>query len=111
MTSSLGQNVSSVLLKKCDSLAVPDSNGMDELGLRESMLFAEPIRLAGEDFIARAFGGSKYVAVHCRRTDFLKAHTKTTPDQQAIAAQINTLLKDQGAEHVFVATDAPDELR
>jgi peptide-O-fucosyltransferase len=111
MALSLGQNVTSILLKKADSVSPPDNGELDKLGLRESMYFAEPLRLAGDEFIKSTLGGNPYLAVHCRRTDFLQARTATTPGLKATVAQINALLREQGLEQVFISTDAPGELR
>lgn len=111
MASTLAQNVTSVLLKKADSVSPPDVGELDELGLRESMYFSEPLRLAGDEFIQSHIHGHRYLAVHCRRTDFLKARTATTPGVKATALQINALLREQGLDQTFISTDAPDELR
>jgi hypothetical protein len=111
MALSLSSNVTSVLLKKCDSVSPPTSEDMDKLELRESMLFADSIRLAGDEFITTWLGGSRYLAVHCRRTDFLTARKDTTPGPRAIATQINAMLRENSISHVFVATDAPSDLR
>merc|ERR1712190_297554 len=81
------------------------------MGLRETMVFAEAIRNAGDEYISSVMGGKKYVAAHCRRTDFLKARTGTTPGPSAIASQLNEVLMSVGADTVYIATDAPDELR
>jgi len=75
------------------------------------MLFSEEIRAAGDEFVQKALGGRGYVAAHCRRTDFLRVRTKTTPGPEAIAAKLNAALAESGLSQVFVATDAPSELR
>merc|ERR1712228_927466 len=62
-------------------------------------------------YIRTSLNGKRYLAVHCRRTDFLRAHPKTTPGADAIAAQIEASLKRLGIDQVFIATDSPDDLR
>lgn len=111
MVAATGPNVTSVLLKNADSMMSPNEQELDKRGLREAMLFAEPIRSAAEEFIAISLGGQPYLAAHCRRTDFLYAREKTTPKPKAIAKQINSALEEYGLEVVFVATDAPSDLR
>lgn len=61
--------------------------------------------------MARVMASRPFLAVHCRRTDFLHARKKTTPGPEAIGAQIAAALTEFGFNQVFVATDAPDELR
>jgi len=111
MVTSLGGSVGSVLLKDYDYLLSPDSEELDALGLRESMLWSEEIRRHGDDFLASALGGQKYLAAHCRRTDFLRVRTKTTPSADVVAAKLNAALAETGLKQVFVATDAPTDLR
>lgn len=111
MLMAVDKNVSSVYIKGYDYLLAPDNKELDELGLRDSMLFSEEIRGAGDEFILSAFGGRKYLAAHCRRTDFLKVRQKTTPSADVIAARINVVLAETGIDQVFIATDAPSDLR
>jgi len=111
VVSAAGGNTTSILLKRCDSILVGEDKELDHLRLRESMLFAKPIRQAGEDFIISRIGGARYISAHCRRGDFLRARSTTTPDVNAIGEQLNLVLKERAANHVFIATDAPDDLR
>lgn len=107
----LTSKVGSVLLKNYDYLLSPDSEQLDELGLRESMLFAADLRAHADEFIRNAFQGEGYLSAHCRRTDFLRAQEKTTPDVSNIALKLNEVLEQEGLKQVFIATDAPDDLR
>lgn len=107
----ISNNVTSVILRHCDNLAPPENNEMDALGLRESMLFSSHIREAGNDFIKTVIGSKPFLAVHCRRTDFIQARAKTTPDHASLTFQINAALKMLGYSTVFVATDAVAELQ
>lgn len=111
MFESAGKLAVSVLIKRADSIHAIDSDDQDKVGLREAMLFAQPIRDAGEEFIRDHLGGRRYVAAHCRRTDFLMARIKTTPGVEDIAKQLNLALTEQAADQVFIATDAPNDLR
>eukprot|EP00930_Biecheleria_cincta_P078879 TRINITY_DN6649_c0_g1_i1.p1 TRINITY_DN6649_c0_g1~~TRINITY_DN6649_c0_g1_i1.p1 ORF type:complete len:1177 (+),score=253.25 TRINITY_DN6649_c0_g1_i1:160-3690(+) len=111
MVSSLDSNVRSVLLKNYDYLLAPDTEQLDDLGLRESMYFAKELRQSADQFISTALKGEKYLAAHCRRTDFLRAREKTTPDVSNIADKLNEVMAKEGLNQVFIATDAPDELR
>ncbi|CAE7562275.1 POFUT2 [Symbiodinium sp. CCMP2456] len=70
-----------VLLKAADSVSPPAKDEMDALGLRQAMLFAPSIRDAGERYMTEILQARPFLAVHC------------------VTAK------------VYVATDAPDELR
>lgn len=111
MILALKPQVRSILLKNYDYLLSPDNEQLDALGLRESMLFAPDLRDHAERFIQNAFKGQKYMAAHCRRTDFLRAREKTTPDVSNIAMKLNEVLEQEGLTQVFIATDAQDDLR
>ncbi|CAK0807914.1 unnamed protein product, partial [Prorocentrum cordatum] len=104
------EGATAVLLKGCDAVSPASPAELDSVGLREAMLFAKPIRAAGEEFMRAQLGGGSFLAAHCRRTDFLSAHAKTTPGPAAIAEQINAILLEQDLGAVFVATDAPEDL-
>merc|ERR1712125_81110 len=69
---SLDGSVGSVLVKGYDCLLSPDSEELDKLGLGESMLFSPELRGLGDDFIEKSLGEQPYLAVHARRTDFLR---------------------------------------
>ncbi|CAE8595628.1 unnamed protein product, partial [Polarella glacialis] len=60
---------------------------------------------------AETFQGREFLAAHCRRTDFLYARKDTTPGLEAIASQLDAALARTGLNQVFIATDAPDQLR
>lgn len=111
MLATIPNNVTSVLLKEYDFLIAPDSGELDKLGLRESMLFSEQIRAHGEEFIRSVLGGRPYISAHCRRTDFVRVRAKTTADPGELAKKLNVELERSGIDQVFVATDAPDDLR
>jgi len=111
MLDSLDGSVGSVLVKGYDYLLSPDSEELDKLGLRESMLFSPELRGLGDKFITSTLKGRPFLAAHCRRTDFLRARAKSTPDAESIADQLNELLQKHGLKQVFVATDAPHDLR
>lgn len=113
MLMSVGDDVSSVLVKNYDYLLAPERDHLDALKLRESMLFVPEVRAHGEAFIAAlgALGGRPYVAAHCRRTDFLTVHAATSPEPQTVAEKLNAVLAETGMDQVFVATDAQDDLK
>ena len=111
MILTLQPKVQSILLKNYDYLLAPDNDKLDALGLRESMLFAPDLRDTAERFIQNAFKGGKYLSAHCRRTDFLRAREKTTPDVSNIAMKLNEVLAQEGIDQVFIATDAQEDLR
>lgn len=111
MLSSVNSSVHSVLLKHYDYLLAPGNAELDEYGLRESMLFSDEIRSIGDNLIASMLDGGRYISAHCRRTDFLNAHEKTTPGASAVAAKLNAELEKSGFNKVFVATDAPSDLQ
>ena len=105
------QTARSVLLKAYDFLLSPDMQELDNLGLRESMLFSQDIRKLAEAFMVETLGGRPYLAAHCRRTDFLRVRKGTTPNAKNIAATLNQVMAAQGLDQVFIATDAPSDLR
>jgi peptide-O-fucosyltransferase len=111
MLSSLDARVDSVLLKHYDFLLSPETKALDAYGLRDSMLFAEDIRKQADTFIATKFVGKPYISAHVRRTDFLRVRTKTTPGADAVAGKLNAVLESKGFDKVFVATDAPEDIR
>jgi len=111
MLSTLDESVGSVLLKDYDLMEAPDCSELDAMGLRESMLFSKEIRKRADNFISSQLGGRPYVSAHCRRTDFLRVHETRTPDASNIAKKLNALLEQQGISQVFVATDAPQDLK
>jgi len=111
MLKSVDDSVGSVLVKGYDYLLSPESEELDKLGLRDSMFWNKELRGAGDDFITSKFGAKPYIAAHCRRTDFLRVRTKTVPTADTIADQLNDLLKETGYDQVFIATDAPNDLR
>mmetsp|Transcript_28739 Transcript_28739/g.52360 ORF Transcript_28739/g.52360 Transcript_28739/m.52360 type:complete len:549 (+) Transcript_28739:28-1674(+) len=100
----------SVLVKSYDYLLSPDGAELDDLGLRAAMFYSEDIRQAGDSFIKRMFGDKPYLAAHCRRTDFLRARSATTPDVTAISGKLNQVLEERGLSQVFIATDAPGDI-
>eukprot|EP00435_Cladocopium_sp_Y103_P026778 s2517_g6.t1 len=108
---SMREGARSVLLKAADAVSPPSKEELDQLGLREAMLFAKPIRDAGERYMQDVLQSKPFLAVHCRRTDFLRAREATTPSVEAVAEQLELALADFGLEQVYVATDAPDDLR
>ena len=48
--------VGSVLVKHYDYLLAPGTEDLDELGLRESMVFAKDLKRKGDEFIQKHFG-------------------------------------------------------
>ena len=101
---------------------------------RRSLVFAKELRKIGDDFRKEHLGstdeldktvrdeqwtkmkkkhgdaiGGPYLAVHLRRRDFLYGHKDDVPSIEGTAKQIETTLKKQKLDTVFVATDALDE--
>lgn len=111
MLATIPDGVRSVLLKEYDFLLAPDSGELDKLGLRESMLFSEQIRAHGEDFIRSVLGSRPYISAHCRRTDFVRVRARTTAEPGELAKKLNSELERSGHRQVFIATDAPGDLR
>lgn len=111
MLRSISNNYTSVLLKSYDYLLPPENSELDALGLREAMLFSSDVREFAEEFILSKLRGTRYLAAHCRRTDFLRVRKTTTPDPRQIAEKLNAILSQEGLGKVFIATDAPDDLR
>ncbi|CAL1130143.1 unnamed protein product [Cladocopium goreaui] len=108
---SMREGARSVLLKAADAVSPPNKEELDQLGLREAMLFAKPIRDMGERYMQEVLQSKPFLAVHCRRTDFLRAREATTPSVEAVAEQLELALADFGLQQVYIATDAPDDLR
>ncbi|CAD7955497.1 unnamed protein product [Amoebophrya sp. A25] len=104
------KDVSTVLLKNYDYLAIPDVSTMDGLGLREVVVFKKDLRRMGEKFMTEQFGGTKFIAAHCRRSDFLRVRTRTTPEGwESIIKQLRKLQKETGLKKIFIATDASED--
>lgn len=108
---SMREGARSVLLKAADAVSPPSKEELDQLGLHEAMLFAKPIRDMGERYMQEVLQSKPFLAVHCRRTDFLRAREATTPSVEAVAEQLELALADFGLQQVYIATDAPDDLR
>lgn len=113
MTLSRSGNVTSVFLRNMDKMpAFGHDSTADMLGLRESMLFAKPIRDAGEEFIAQALGGKPYLAAHLRRTDFpTYARKATTPPLFDAFEQLIVVTEENDIRQVYLATDDTTEVR
>lgn len=109
--SAMREGARSVLLKAADSVSPPGKEELDALGLREAMLFAKPLRDLGERYMRDVLQSKPFLAVHCRRTDFLKVREATTPSVEAVVEQLELALADFNLDQVYVATDAPNDLR
>ncbi|HZT75087.1 MAG TPA: hypothetical protein VFA27_00415 [Vicinamibacterales bacterium] len=75
--------------------------------LRERMQFAAPLVREADRFVASAFGGAPYLAVHLRRGDFL-ATNRPHPSLDDVVAQVRAAQRRTGLTRLFVATDASD---
>merc|ERR1719446_431031 len=75
------------------------------------MLFSAEVRKKADDVIDAKIGGGPYISAHCRRTDFLRVRSKTTPDADGVAAKLNEVLETTKLGKVFIATDAPGDIR
>ena len=51
--------------------------------------------------------GGRYIAVHLRRKDYIRAHPDNVPSLQGAASQINKLKHEEGIDVVFLSSDAP----
>ncbi|CAD7966905.1 unnamed protein product [Amoebophrya sp. A120] len=100
------KDVSTVLIKHYDYLAIPDISALDGIGLRESVHFHKDLRTIGEEFMREKFGGTKFIAAHCRRSDFVKSRASTTADWDSIVTQLKALQKETKLQKIFIATDA-----
>ena len=99
---------------------------------RRSMVFSKELRDIGDKFrqdfldsndeddktvlkkwkeMKRKHGDAKggpYLAVHLRRKDYLRAHSKEVPSLKKAANQVKKYLKKYKVKKVYVATDAPE---
>jgi len=75
--------------------------------MRERMQFAAPLVREADRFIASAFGGTPYLAVHVRRGDFL-ATPRPHPSLDDVVGQVAAAQKRTGLTRLFLATDGSD---
>ncbi|KAM4626827.1 GDP-fucose protein O-fucosyltransferase 2 [Discoglossus pictus] len=124
----------SVMLDRAENLLHDHYGGRDYWNTRRSMVFAQHLRVVGDEFRATflqsndeadktiyqedwskvkvkpstALGGP-YLAVHLRRKDFIWGHREDVPSLKQAAAEIHSLMKKLDLKKVFVATDADRE--
>merc|ERR1719410_2935093 len=75
------------------------------------MVFSSKIRQMGDRFIMENFGKSDYIALHLRRTDFLRAHPDYVASPNAVGLRVRFLKKKYKTNNVFIMTDANKEER
>ncbi|XP_019630147.1 PREDICTED: GDP-fucose protein O-fucosyltransferase 2-like [Branchiostoma belcheri] len=124
----------SIVINRAEVL-IHDAYGQtDYWAARRSMRFSKELRFVGNEFRRKylnstdkddktimwedwrtfkpAVGSAKggpYLAVHLRRGDFARSHTKNVPSLQGAAKQINLIMQEQKLEKVYLATDANDQ--
>ena len=75
--------------------------------MRERMQFAAPLVREADRFVASAFGGAPYLAVHLRRGDFL-ATPRPHPSLDDVVAQVKVAQQRTGLTRLYLATDGSD---
>merc|ERR1719394_108748 len=73
------------------------------------MVFAPSIRHIADNYVHRTFGGENFIALHVRRTDFLRAHADKVASTSAVEKRIGFLRQQLGTKQVFIMTDARGE--
>ncbi|XP_075463263.1 GDP-fucose protein O-fucosyltransferase 2 isoform X3 [Ascaphus truei] len=119
----------SIMIDRAENLLHDHYGGKDYWDIRRSMVFAQHLRVVGDEFRASflqssdaadktrfqedwtkgkpgtALGGA-YLGVHLRRKDFIWGHREDVPSLQGAAEEIHSLLEKLKLNRVFVATDA-----
>ncbi|XP_040213356.1 GDP-fucose protein O-fucosyltransferase 2 [Rana temporaria] len=121
----------SVMLDRAENLLHDHYGGKDYWDTRRSMVFAQHLRIVGDEFRAHLLQsndeadktifqedwtkvktkpspplGGPYLAVHLRRKDFIWGHREDVPSLRRAAEEIHSLLKKQKLKKVFIATDS-----
>jgi len=98
----------SILIKNADNFGIPFTNWWK---YREIMVFSSEIRMTADRWIADNFGNQDYIALHLRRSDFLRAHPDYVASPNAVGKRIAFLKKKYNTRNIFVMTDARKEER
>ncbi|XP_051478701.1 GDP-fucose protein O-fucosyltransferase 2 isoform X2 [Apus apus] len=124
----------SVVLDRAENLLHDHYGGKDYWNTRRSMVFAQHLRVVGDQFrnkylqstdeadrtpykedwtqmkvkMGTALGGP-YLGVHLRRKDFVWGHREDVPSLQGAVKKIRSLLEIHKLDKAFVATDAVEE--
>ncbi|XP_073502661.1 GDP-fucose protein O-fucosyltransferase 2 isoform X2 [Phyllobates terribilis] len=120
----------SIMLDRAENLLHDHYAGRDYWNTRRSMVFAQHLRIVGDEFRANflesndeddktvfsedwtkvkkpsASIGGPYLGVHLRRKDFIWGHRDDVPSLQWATEEIHSLLKKLKLKKVFIATDA-----
>uniref|UniRef100_A0A8C5MDA2 GDP-fucose protein O-fucosyltransferase 2 n=1 Tax=Leptobrachium leishanense TaxID=445787 RepID=A0A8C5MDA2_9ANUR len=124
----------SVMLDRAENLLHDHYGGRDYWNARRSIVFAQHLRVVGDEFRANVIQsydeadktifiedwtsvkakpntalGGPYLAVHLRRKDFIWGHREDVPSLRRAAEEIHSLLKKLKLKKVFIATDADRE--
>ncbi|XP_075685813.1 GDP-fucose protein O-fucosyltransferase 2 [Rhinoderma darwinii] len=121
----------SIMIDRAENLLHDHYAGRDYWNTRRSMVFAQHLRIVGDEFRANFLQsndeddktifhedwrkvkqkpstplGGPYLGVHLRRKDFIWGHRGDVPSLQGAAEDIHSLLKKLKLKKVFIATDA-----
>ncbi|XP_068101310.1 GDP-fucose protein O-fucosyltransferase 2 isoform X2 [Hyperolius riggenbachi] len=121
----------SVMLDRAENLLHDHYAGKDYWDTRRSMVFAQHLRVVGDEFRANFLQsndeldktifhedwtkvkvkpspplGGPYLAVHLRRKDFIWGHREDVPSLRRAAEEIHNLLNKLNLKKVFIATDS-----
>ena len=120
-SSGLQYNAAALFALK-DRAVIAFSNSVDQMSpqqalpLRRYVRFDNSVYERAEAFVAQHFGGKPFVALHWRRTDFLRARA-TRPgvlqSPEDLVRQARALMDHHRTEHVYLSTDCddPEELK
>ena len=99
-----------------DSIAFSDS--VDQLSLEKALQlrpyvrFDEGVYSSAAAFVAEQFGGSPFLAIHWRRTDFLQARASqrgVLQSAEEVVRHARLAMQKHGLTRVYLATDCDDE--
>jgi hypothetical protein len=93
------------------------SHSVDQLDMRRAsalrayVRFNDDIYTRASAYVERQFGGERFVAVHWRRTDFLRVRVSQPGVLQSaddVVRHVQQLQQLHGIKHVYLATDSDD---
>merc|ERR1712224_1142374 len=116
MLDDYAKDVSTVLVKAVDYLAIPDLAAVDGLGFREVLVFKKELRALGDAFIRDKIGSAarktaaaaksastvRFLAAHVRRNDFVRVRSQTTPELKDLATQLVEEARKKALTAIFV---------
>ena len=90
-----------------------DQLGMGKaLRMRPHVRFVQSVYEEAASFVSRVYGSAHFVALHWRRTDFLRVRQSqpgVLQSADALVSHARTLMARHHSHHVYLATDSDDD--